>query len=153
MFFCCILGPWAMAIHCRAVKNSLRGTVIIINSVLTLQVSTTSLPHDRKPCEIKVVSNHTCLLHTCVCAGSRRMRLRLSGLINGRNQFNSWGSPQVPHPVRVCTEHLLIPKLVKIEAKRTLLILHIRKIEVMRILFIPQIRKIEAERNLSPATK
>ncbi len=26
MFFCCILGPWAMAIHCRAVKNSPRGT-------------------------------------------------------------------------------------------------------------------------------
>jgi hypothetical protein len=35
--------------------------VIIINSVLTLQVSTASLPHDR---EIKVVSNHTCSLHT-----------------------------------------------------------------------------------------
>ena len=72
--------------------------VIIINSVLTLQVSTASLlPHDREPCEIKVVSNHTCSLHTCVCAGSRRERVRLSGLINGRNQFNSWGSPQVPH--------------------------------------------------------
>jgi hypothetical protein len=26
LFFCCILGPWAMVIHCRAVKNSLRGT-------------------------------------------------------------------------------------------------------------------------------
>ncbi len=71
--------------------------VIFINSVLTLQVSTASLPHDRKPCEIKVVSNHTCSLHTCVCAGSRRVRIRLSGLINGRNQLNSWGSPQVPH--------------------------------------------------------
>ncbi len=33
--------------------------VIIINYVLTLQVSTASLPHDREPCEIKVVSNHT----------------------------------------------------------------------------------------------
>ncbi len=54
--------------------------VIIINSVLTLQVSTTSLPHNREPCEIKVLSNHTCLLHTCVCAGSRRVRVRLSGL-------------------------------------------------------------------------
>ncbi len=43
------------------------------------------------------MSNHTCSLHTCVCAGSRRERVRLSGLINGRNQFNSWGSPQVPH--------------------------------------------------------
>ncbi len=53
--------------------------VIIINSVLTLQVSTASLPNDREPCEIKVVSNHTCSLHTCVCAGSRRRRVRLSG--------------------------------------------------------------------------
>jgi hypothetical protein len=53
--------------------------VIIINSVLTLQVSTASLPHDPEPCEIKVVSNHTCSLHTCVCAGSRRVRVRLSG--------------------------------------------------------------------------
>ncbi len=33
--------------------------VIIINSVLTLQVLTTSLPHDCEPCEIKVVFNHT----------------------------------------------------------------------------------------------
>ncbi len=53
--------------------------VIIINSVLTLQVSTASLSHDREPCEIKVVSNHTCSLHTCVCAGSRRVRICLSG--------------------------------------------------------------------------
>ncbi len=71
--------------------------VIIINSVSTLQVSTASLPHDREPWEIKVVSNHTCSLHTCVCAGPHRERIRLSGLINGRNQFNSWGFPQVPH--------------------------------------------------------
>ena len=35
--------------------------------------------------------------------------------------------------------NLLIPELVKIEAKRTLLILHLRKIEAKRILFIPQI--------------
>jgi hypothetical protein len=80
--------------------------VIIINSVLTLQVSTASLPHDREPCEIKVVSNLTCLLHTCVCAGSRRVHVRLSGLINGRNQFNSWGSPQVPHSGPVCAEQI-----------------------------------------------
>jgi hypothetical protein len=33
--------------------------VIIINSVLTLQVSTTSLPHDCGPCETKVVFIHT----------------------------------------------------------------------------------------------
>ncbi|MFO0000830.1 MAG: hypothetical protein ACK559_06860, partial [bacterium] len=33
--------------------------VIIIDSVLTLQVSTASLPHDCEPCEIKVVFIHT----------------------------------------------------------------------------------------------
>ena len=33
--------------------------IIIINSVLTLQVSTASLPHDCGPCEIKVVFIHT----------------------------------------------------------------------------------------------
>jgi hypothetical protein len=33
--------------------------VIIINSVLSLQVSTASLPHDCGPCEIKVVFIHT----------------------------------------------------------------------------------------------
>ena len=33
--------------------------VIIINSVLTLQVSTASLPDDFGPCEIKVVFIHT----------------------------------------------------------------------------------------------
>ncbi len=75
----------------------IRSIVIIINSFLTLEVLTTSLPHDCEPCKIKVVPNHTCSLHTCVCDGSRRVRVRLSGLINGRNQFNSWGSPQVPH--------------------------------------------------------
>jgi hypothetical protein len=53
--------------------------VIIINSVLTFQVSTASLPHNQEPCKIKVVSNHTCSLHTFVCAGSRRVRVRLSG--------------------------------------------------------------------------
>ncbi len=45
-------------------------------------------------------------------------------------------------------EALLIPALVKIEAKQTLLILHLRKIEAKRNLFIPQIRKIAAERTL-----
>ncbi len=53
--------------------------VIIINSVITLQVSTASLPHNREPCEMKVVSNHTCSLHTCVCARSRRVHVCLSG--------------------------------------------------------------------------
>ncbi len=33
--------------------------VIIIDSVLTLQVSTASLPRDCGPCEIKVVFIHT----------------------------------------------------------------------------------------------
>jgi hypothetical protein len=33
--------------------------IIIIDSVLTLQVSTASLPHDCGPCEIKVVFIHT----------------------------------------------------------------------------------------------
>ncbi len=47
--------------------------------------------------------------------------------------------------------NLLIPELVKIEAKRfkrTLLILHLRKVKAKRILFIPQIWKFEAERTL-----
>jgi hypothetical protein len=36
-------------------------------------------------------------LHTCVCAGPHRVRVRLSGLINGRNRFHSWGFPQASH--------------------------------------------------------
>ncbi len=44
--------------------------------------------------------------------------------------------------------NLLIPELVKIEAKQTLLIRHLRKIEAKRILFIPQIGKIKAEGTL-----
>ena len=36
-------------------------------------------------------------LHTCVCAGSHRVRVCLGGLINGRNQFHSWGFPQASH--------------------------------------------------------
>ncbi len=67
--------------------------VIIINSVLTLHVSTASLPHDREPCEIKVVSNHTCSLHTCVCAGAHTPKW----LSTAGNQFNSWWYPQVPY--------------------------------------------------------
>ncbi len=53
--------------------------VIIINFVLTLQVSTPSLSHDCEPCKIKVVFNHTCSLHTCVCDVSHWRRVRLSG--------------------------------------------------------------------------
>ncbi len=79
--------------------------VIIINSVLTLQVSTASLPHDREPCEKKVVSNHTCLLHTCVCAGSRRVRVRLSGFRRQEISSTPGGLLKCPFPVRVCAEH------------------------------------------------
>jgi hypothetical protein len=34
-------------------------SIVVINSVLTLQVSTASLPDDCGPCEIKVVFIHT----------------------------------------------------------------------------------------------
>ncbi len=72
--------------------------VISINSVLTLQVSTASLPHNREPCEIKVVSNHTCSL------GSRRMRVRLSGFRRQRISSTPGGFLKCPIPVRVCAE-------------------------------------------------
>ncbi len=80
--------------------------VIIINSVLTLQVSTASLPHYREPCKIKVVSksNHTCSLHTCVCAGSRRMRVRLSGFRRQGISSTPGGFLKCPIPVRVWDE-------------------------------------------------
>ncbi len=81
-----------------------RSIVIIINSVLTLQVSTASLPHDREPCEIKVVSNHTCSLHTCVCAGSRRVRVRLSGFRRQGISSTPGGFLKCPFPVGVCAE-------------------------------------------------
>ncbi len=78
--------------------------VININSVLTLQVLTASLPHDRKPCEIKVVSNHTCSLYTCVCAGSGRVRVRLSGFWRQGISSTPGGFLKCPIPVRVCAE-------------------------------------------------
>jgi hypothetical protein len=78
--------------------------VIIINSVVTLQVSTASLPHDREPCEIQVVSNHTCSLHTCVCAGSRRVRVCLSGFRRQGISSTPGGFLKCPIPVRVCAE-------------------------------------------------
>ncbi len=64
-----------------------------------------SLSHDREPCEIKVVFNHTCLLHhTCVCAGSRRRRVRLSGFrrkgiasLLGVSQVTLFRSGSVPN--------------------------------------------------------
>ncbi len=80
--------------------------VVIINSVLTLQVSTASLPHDREPCEIKVVSNHTCSLHTCVCAGSRRVRIRLNGFQRQGISSTPGGFVKCPIPVRVWAEQL-----------------------------------------------
>jgi hypothetical protein len=86
-------------------------TVIIINSVLTLQVSTASLPHDRKPCEIKVVSSHTCSLHTCVCAGSGRVRVCLSGFRWQGISSTPGGLLKCPIPVRVCAEHQLSVRL------------------------------------------
>ncbi len=80
--------------------------VVIINSVLTLQVLTASLPHNREPCEIKVVSNHTCSLHTCVCAGWRRVRVRLSGFRRQGISSTPGGFLKCPIPVRVCAEQL-----------------------------------------------
>ncbi len=80
--------------------------VIIINSVLTLHVLTASLPHDRDPCETKVVSNHTCSLHTCVCAGSRRVRVRLSGFRRQGISLTPGGFLKCPIPVWVCAEQL-----------------------------------------------
>ncbi len=41
LFFCCILGPWAMAIHRRAVKNSLRGTLCVVVVILSPKTLTT----------------------------------------------------------------------------------------------------------------
>jgi hypothetical protein len=82
--------------------------VIIINFVLTLYVSTPSLSHDREPCEIKVVFNHTCSLHTWVCAGSRRRRLRLSGFqrkgiasLLGVSQVTLFQSGSVPNTCEI----------------------------------------------------
>ncbi len=84
----------------------IRSIVIIINSVLTLQVSTASLPHDCEPCEIKVVSNHTCSFHTCVCAGSRRVRVRLSGFRWRGISSTPGGFLKCSIPVRVFAEQL-----------------------------------------------
>jgi hypothetical protein len=50
------------------------------------------------------VFNHTCSLHTCVCAGLRRRRIRLSWLLTARNCFTAGGFPSKPIPVRVCAE-------------------------------------------------
>jgi hypothetical protein len=75
--------------------------VIIINSVLTLQVSTASLSHDREPCEIKVVSNHTCSLHIFVCAGSRRVRVRLSGFRRQGISSTPGGFLKCPIPIPI----------------------------------------------------
>jgi hypothetical protein len=50
---------WKPRFKIDAVIMIICSIVIIINSVLTLQVSTASLPHDCRPCEIKVVFIHT----------------------------------------------------------------------------------------------
>jgi hypothetical protein len=52
----CVLKP---RFKIDVVVMIISSIVIIINSVLTLQVSTASLPHDCELCEIKVVFNHT----------------------------------------------------------------------------------------------
>ena len=41
-------------------------------------------------------------LHTCVCAGSHRVRVRLSGLINGRNQSTPGGFLKNPSGPGLC---------------------------------------------------
>ncbi len=75
--------------------------VIIINSVLTLQVSTASLPHNCGPCEIKelfLCSSTLDSLHTCVCVWSHRVRVRLSGpIITAGNLCHFWGFPQASY--------------------------------------------------------
>jgi hypothetical protein len=68
-------------------------------------VSTASLPHDHEPCAIKVVSNHTCLLHTCVSAGLGRVGVRLSGFRRQGISSTPGGFLKCPIPVRVCAEH------------------------------------------------
>ncbi len=72
---------------------------------------------------MKVVSNHTFLLHTCVCAGWRRVRIRLSGFRRQGISSTPGGFLKCPIPVRVCAEHLLcIASLVF--AKRGSSVLH-----------------------------
>ncbi len=81
--------------------------VIIINSVLTLQVSTASLPHDREPCEINVVSNHTCLLYTCICPGPCKVHVCLSGFRRQGISSTPGGFLNCPILVRVCAEQFV----------------------------------------------
>ncbi len=77
--------------------------VIIINFVLTLWVSTTSLSHDREPCEIKVVFNHTCSLHTCLRRVAKEARTP-KWLSTEGNCFTAGGFPSDPIPIRVCAK-------------------------------------------------
>jgi hypothetical protein len=53
------------------------------------------------------MSNHTCLLHTCVCAGSPRVRVRLSGFRRQGISSTPGGFLKCPIPVRVCAEQPL----------------------------------------------
>jgi hypothetical protein len=81
--------------------------VIIINSVLTLQVR----PLVCGPCEIKVV-----FIHTWFASYLYRVRVLLSGLINGRNQHHSWGFPQASHSgPSLCQTGGTIKKLFDVE--------------------------------------
>ncbi len=110
MHFLCASIFGAIVLKLRFKIDVVVMIVIIINSVLNLQVSTASLPHDCEPCEIKVVSNHTCSLHTCVCAGSRRVRVHLSGFRWQGISSTPGGFLKCPIPVQVCVEQKVCVK-------------------------------------------
>ncbi len=84
--------------------------VIIINSVLTLQVSTASLPHDREPCEIKVVFNHTWFASYLHLHRSRRVRVCLSGFRRQGIISTPGGFLKCPIFVRVFAEQFSLWK-------------------------------------------
>ncbi len=113
--YLCIVYALIFLAHCfnlrcriDVVVIGIWSIVIFINSVLNLQVWTASLPHDREPCEIKVVSNHTCSLHTCVCAGSHRVHVHLSGFRRQGISSTPGGFLKCPIPV-LGTEVEFIP--------------------------------------------
>ncbi len=83
----------------------LAGFAVFYNSVLTLQVSTASLPHDCGPCEIKVVFIHTWF--------ASYLRLRLVALgehtpkwLNQRQGIGTTSGDFLKHPILVwvCAE-------------------------------------------------
>ncbi len=70
--------------------------MIIINFVLTLQVPTACLSHDRDPREIEVVYNHTCFasyLHLRVGNVGSEYAYRL---LEGNECFTAGGFPSNP---------------------------------------------------------